>query len=762
MVSKIIVVGSGAREYAIIKKLRKDYNKLKLTQKLEIICLMTNKNNMIHQYCDEIFDAKLLSPSFIIDKIISDLKYNPLNKILFAIIGPEKYLQDGMSNLFLHHNIPCIGPHSLYAQIETSKSFCRDFLKDIGLSDHIPNYKIIENFELKKLENYRNEKIVIKNDGLCGGKGVLVQDVNFKTIDDINYDIIQKNSKVVIEEKLVGEEFSLMSLTDGYGNIRHFPPIQDYKKLYDNDEGPNTGSMGCLIDKDNTLPFLNSKDIETAQIINNQVIGELNKHRECNNLNIGYCGILYGSFMKTSDGIMVIEYNARFGDPECIIALELLKTNFFLLCQEIAQGKLISKLDFSKNACMCVYLVPKGYSEKTINDDKFDIYFNNKDDINSNKIFYSNIHKTTNHIYSLSSRTIAIIETDDSLYKCYHKIYNFIKNIKGNLFFRKDIGKKYLSNYEFFGVSIKESYDSLSMIKKNILSTYNSNVISEFGSFGGEYKIDNNILVSSIDGVGTKVVLAKKFRGEEGFKNLGKDIVGHSINDILVQGAFPLFFLDYFGTNCLNKNELNYFIEGVSEKCREYGNFPILGGETAEMPLVYNNNSTDLVGCIIGIKNTDFFKNPVMKGDIIINIHSHGPHTNGFTLINNILDDNVEENIINTLLTPHKCYLNEVKEFIDIFGYESLHAMCHITGGGIYDNIDRIITKESNLNYDIDVNSDKYPYWCKYLMEKGNISEKEMLNVFNCGFGFLLIVDKNIKENLIELSYDFNIIGNVY
>ena len=153
MVSKIIVVGSGAREYAIIKKLRKDYNKLKLTQKLEIICLMTNKNNMIHQYCDEIFDAKLLSPSFIIDKIISDLKYNPLNKILFAIIGPEKYLQDGMSNLFLHHNLPCIGPHSLYAQIETSKSFCRDFLKDIGLSDHIPNYKIIENFELKKLEN---------------------------------------------------------------------------------------------------------------------------------------------------------------------------------------------------------------------------------------------------------------------------------------------------------------------------------------------------------------------------------------------------------------------------------------------------------------------------------------------------------------------------------------------------------------------------------------------------------------------------------
>ena len=131
-----------------------------------------------------------------------------------------------------------------------------------------------------------------------------------------------------------------------------------------------------------------------------------------------------------------------------------------------------------------------------------------------------------------------------------------LKNINGNLFYRKDICKKYLSNYEFYGVSIEESKDSLSMIKENILSTYNSNVISNFGSFGGEIRINNNVLVASIDGVGTKVVFAKKFSGEKGFINLGKDIVNHSINDLLVQGAYSFIFLDYYGTNCLNKKNL--------------------------------------------------------------------------------------------------------------------------------------------------------------------------------------------------------------
>ena len=132
--------------------------------------------------------------------------------------------------------------------------------------------------------------------------------------------------------------------------------------------------------------------------------------------------------------------------------------------------------------------------------------------------------------------------------------------------------------------------------------------------------------------------MAYRHRGLKSFVGLGKDIVNHSVNDILVQGARPLFFLDYFGTDKLRLDEINYFIQGASEACIENGKFPILGGETAEMPLVYSKEKTDLVGCIIGVKDNRFFENPVHKGNILLGIPSDGPHTNGFSLINSLKD----------------------------------------------------------------------------------------------------------------------------
>ena len=144
MVSKVIVVGSGAREYAIIKKIRKDYNKLSVSTKLEIICLMTNKNSMIHQYCDEIYDINVVNPSYIIEKIVNETKVLSNCNILFSIVGPENYLETGIAEIFERFNIKCIGPYSNYAKIETSKSFCRNFLRDNGFNSR----------SLKWLTNY--------------------------------------------------------------------------------------------------------------------------------------------------------------------------------------------------------------------------------------------------------------------------------------------------------------------------------------------------------------------------------------------------------------------------------------------------------------------------------------------------------------------------------------------------------------------------------------------------------------------------------
>ena len=234
----------------------------------------------------------------------------------------QKILELGFSNYLKDKNISCIGPLKEYAKIETSKIYCREFLKKHKLSQYSPKYYILnsKNKEIieKKLDLF--DKIVIKNDGLCGGKGVLVQDIDFQTKQD-GIEIISNKDNIIIEEKLIGEEYSLMSITDGI-NVRHFPPIQDNKRLLDNDMGPNTGGMGCVIDKNNTLPFLNNNDIMTSQKINKQVIELLNQEYK----NIGYKGILYGSYIKCNDGkIKIIEFNCRFGDPECILALSTFK-----------------------------------------------------------------------------------------------------------------------------------------------------------------------------------------------------------------------------------------------------------------------------------------------------------------------------------------------------------------------------------------------------------------------------------------------------
>lgn len=740
----ILVLGTGGREYAIVKRLKED--SIKLNINIKILCLLTNINDKIKDYCDVI-----PSEDNLIEKINILIKEN---KIIMSIVGSEDFLNAGVGDIFNEANIPCLGPNILCSQLETSKFFCRTFINSINkISNYNPKYSIYYSKQ-DLINNYyhiknKYDEFVIKKDGLHRGKGVYVQNNDF----DNNLESIESldlgSSTLIIEEKLYGEEYSLMSLVDYGNNIVHFPPIRDYKRLENNNLGCNTGGMGCVIDANNTLPFLTKEDIITSQEINEIII------KKCNNSLGNYRGILYGSFIKTAKGIKIIEYNCRFGDPESIIGLNLLKNNFYNVCMDFCNGNLKS-LNFSQDASICVYVVPKTYCKQKEKNHKYDLYFNENLE---NDITFSNIEILDNHIYSLNSRCFAITISSNNLYNCYQKIYNKLSNINGYIHYRNDIGKNFLSNYEASGVSIKEASKSLIEIKKSILNTYNENVISEYGSFGGEYKLSSgNILVSSIDGVGTKTILSKNYKGIEGFINLGKDIVGHSINDILVQGAEPLFFLDYYGCNNLDTKELQNFITGVSIQCQKYGKIPILGGETAEMSKVYNKDCTDLIGCIIGLKNEKFFKNNIKTGDLIINLPSIGPHTNGFTLINNLIDANTPENIINTLLNPHKCYLNEIYSFVNKFGYDNLHGMCHITGGGLHDNLKRVI---GNMNYNIDIDNEPLPDWCNYIKEKGNIDSKEMLNVFNCGYGFILIVSEELESSLHNLNFEYTIIGNI-
>ena len=419
------------------------------------------------------------------------------------------------------------------------------------------------------------------------------------------------------------------------------------------------------------------------------------------------------------------------------------------MCIEIINNNLHSELVFSQKAMMCVYVVPKGYPNSS--EFGFDLYFN--DNLDKNKIIFGSVDKINNHYLTKSSRTLLLTETCSTLKNCFSKIYNNINYIYGNIYYRDDIGSKFLTNYEMCGVSIENGNKAVKSIKTLITKTYNKNITSNYGSFGGELNFENNILVASIDGVGTKSILAEKYYGKEAYINLGKDLVNHSINDILVQGAYPLFFLDYFGCNCLDETILYNFIKGVSEICVNE-NIVLLGGETAELGSIYTSNNNDCVGCIVGYKDTNYFKNIIQKGDIILGFDSHSPHTNGYSLIRKILSDCeknniiVPQDIIDALLIPHKTYINEIKYIVENYGYDVIHNMAHITGGGLVENIKRVTQYDINIDYNIIKTN--MPLWCTFLMEKGKVDFEEMLNVFNCGVGYVIIVSKENSNKLLN------------
>jgi len=417
----ILVVGSGAREHAIAQSIKKS----KVLNKL--FCFASNRNPGIEEISEILEIGKIANPHAVSDFAAEHL-------IDLAIIGPEAPLANGVVDELQKNNIQCVGPTKDLAQIETSKSFTRDLMQKYNIPG-CPKHQTFN--EINNVSEYLNtlsENYVVKFDGLMGGKGVKVSGEHIRShAEAIKYceQIISKNGKFVIEEKLIGEEFSLMSFCDGE-HLIHMPPVQDHKRAYENDTGPNTGGMGSYNDVNQTLPFLTSKDLDSAQAINIATAKALK-----NEFGIGYKGILYGGFIATADGIKVIEYNARFGDPEAMNVFSLLESNFIDICIGIVGGTL-DKCDavFSNKASVCKYAVPLGYPDSPIKGERINI----SKVKNSDQLYLASVDLENNILLESGSRTVAVVGIADILQKAEVLAENEIKRIDGPLFHRKDIG----------------------------------------------------------------------------------------------------------------------------------------------------------------------------------------------------------------------------------------------------------------------------------------------------------------------------------
>ena len=313
--------------------------------------------------------------------------------------------------------------------------------------------------------------------------------------------------------------------------------------------------------------------------------------------------------------------------------------------------------------------------------------------------------------------------------------------------------------YKNSGVNIIAGEKTVQKIKPLIKKTFDKNVLTDIGSFGALYHLDlkkwqNPVLVSSIDGVGTKILLAKMANR---FDTIGQDIVNHCVNDILTQGPTPLFFLDYIGVGILKPENITEIVKGLAKACQE-NNVALIGGEMAEMPDIYHNDDFDLAGTIVGCveKEKIITGKNIKQGDIVLGFPSTGLHTNGYSLARKILFEKLNLNIDSQIselnktvseafLTIHKSYLTTLIDFIQA---KQFNGLAHITGGGIPGNLKRIIP--DGLSAVIYTNLWKIPKIFTFLQQAGNINIKEMFNVFNMGIGMIAVVDKDNEKQIIS------------
>jgi len=310
--------------------------------------------------------------------------------------------------------------------------------------------------------------------------------------------------------------------------------------------------------------------------------------------------------------------------------------------------------------------------------------------------------------------------------------------------------KKAQNSYKKSGVNISVANKLVKHIanltEKNVKKTNNLFLKGNIGAFGSNFdiskmKIKDPVLVSCTDGVGTKVELANKLKK---FDTIGIDLVAMSVNDLIVQGAKPLFFLDYIAVGKLNLKKTKKILKGILKGC-EISNCKLIGGETAEMPGVYTNDKFDLAGFCVGIvsKKKILHKNRVKKGNIILAVPSSGLHSNGFSLVRSIIKKNkIDKNIKKELLTPTKIYS---KEMLKLLNKNLINAAAHITGGGLVENIIRSVPE--NLSIDIDLSKIQTKNIFRWIKSK-NVSDSEMIKTFNCGVGFCLIADKKKMKKI--------------
>ena len=423
---RILTVGGGGREHAAVEALHRSG--------AEIYSVMKNANPGIIKRAK----AYKLVNERMIDEIC---EFAIEHDVRYAFIGPESPLEIGLVDALENIGVNCAAPTKDAARIETSKAFMRMLVTKYNIEGNL-NYAVFDNAKdaEKYLKSLKTE-IVVKPVGLTGGKGVKVQGEHLNSHEEtMAYvkEVLNKslgNDKVIIEEKVVGEEFTQMIFVDGK-HIAPMPMVQDHKRAYEGDVGPNTGGMGSYSDANHLLPFVPESARNKALEILKQIVDAMSEE------GCPYRGPMYGQFMLTKNGPKIIEINARFGDPEAMNVLPILEGNFFAIVKEMASGKLKEDVKFKNLATVCKYVVPKGYG--TESEPGHEICINEEGIRESGaEIFYANVDEKNGKIYTGTSRSVGVVGIGETIEEAEARCEKALTFVTGDsICVRHDIGKR--------------------------------------------------------------------------------------------------------------------------------------------------------------------------------------------------------------------------------------------------------------------------------------------------------------------------------
>jgi phosphoribosylaminoimidazole synthetase len=486
--------------------------------------------------------------------------------------------------------------------------------------------------------------------------------------------------------------------------------------------------------------------------------------RRMNARGIPYKGVLYAGLMLTPNGIRVIEFNCRFGDPETQVILPLLETDLLEIFEACVDGTLDKlEIKWKSGSCATVVAASPGYPG---NYPKGLEVAGLEHQSENALVFHAGTKLEAGKIVTNGGRVLNVTGIGENLEIALKNAYTALEFVKfEGMQFRRDIGKSNVvaSSYASSGVNIAEGTRAVQLMKDAVKSTHDARVLAGVGAFGGMFdasalkNLETPVLVASTDGVGTKTKIAAKLNLWDG---IGADIVNHGINDILVQGAKPLFFMDYIAASKLSAELVARIVSSMARACKA-ANCVLLGGETAEMPNVYLEGELDVAGTIVGVvdRKNAVDGSSIAVGDAILAFPSSGLHTNGYSLARKVLEQhNWSESradlngtsIGQALLEPHRSYLEHVSS-LQAAGI-LIHGMAHITGGGLWDNVPRVLPETVSAVFTR--GSWVAPPIFKLIETLGAIDEHELFHAFNMGIGFIAVVPRGDAQKALELLPD--------